>query len=423
MMKKTAKYLVLVVVLLLLALFVTYKVRQSNAKHQLVDFKATSVLTIAVDDVILDNISSIFFSSSQEGLVNTTTKKWGETLSQSPGVSIPSRLFMFTLDKDPLSFYGILKVKNFDHCFSYFASEYPDEMSFLDKEKSLVYLKINPHIGVVFNKDYLVYNINSSKKTNDSDILEVIQNQDTWGEFKDFTGFFTHMPEGNLSYLNKDKTLSIAGDIKDNAFTFLIDKQLSKPLEQKGWLRDFDVKDKVLWVTCSMDLGNIPGLDSFVYESLFLANNAPISYFDLSIDKDSVQVNSTKIDIDYDQDFNEVQTLVEYTQSIPWIDYSFLQEQVSATNIAKNFFYGFTIYENQDFVLASTKPQDSIAFEKKQSTVPLRGYVDFGNMPSFTGLGSLNELQQSKAILEFTSEATSLSTIKIWGKLSWNTIK
>lgn len=419
-MKKAAKYLVIGVVLLVIALFVGYKYRQSQAGNQLVDPLATSVLAIAVDDIVWNNLSSFFLDSKKEDSTSGDAKKWADYLWKTPGVSIPSKLYMFTTENDSKRFYGILKVKNYDNCFSYFATDHAQEMEFLDREKSVVSLKVNPYVSIVFNKEFLVYSISASKHIASSDLLQTLESKDSWVKVKDLNAFYNHMPIGDISFLNQNKSLSIAADIKDNTLSFEIDSYLDRQLETQMWERQFNKDNLALWFTYSMDVEQIPGLSSLVSDLLLLDEPTFISYLDLSVAKDSVEVTTTKIVMDYDQDFNQVESTVEYTQGVPWLSYSFLQQDITSQVLQKTLSPGFELIQEKDFVVASAKLDDSLSLEKVETTSPVKGYIDFANLPSFTKDPIITELQKNNVILKFSSEATSLTSIKVWGNLSWN---
>ncbi|MHC5310015.1 hypothetical protein ACYSNM_08060 [Myroides sp. LJL116] len=418
-MKKAAKYLVIGVVLLVIALFVGYKYRQSQAKNQLVDPQATSILAIAVDDMVWNNLSTLLLDSEKSDSTSSDAKEWADYLWKTPGVSIPSKLYMFTKETSPYGFYGILKVKNYDNCFSYFATDHDQEMEFLDKEKSVVSLRVNPYTSIVFNQEYLVYSISADKNITDLDLLQILQSKDSWVKIKDLNTFYTQMPVGDISFLNADKTLSIAADVKDNTLSFVIDRDLGRLLETQLWKRQFKKDNLALWFTYSMDLEFIPGIYPLVSDLLGLEQPTLINYMDVSVAKDLALVTTTKVVMDYDQDFNQVESTVEYTQEVPWLTYSFLQEDVTSEVLQKTLSPGFELIEENDFVVASAKLGDNLSLEKVETISPLQGYIDFANLPAFTKDEVIADLQKNNVVVEFSSETTSLTSIKVWGKISW----
>ncbi|MHC5353402.1 hypothetical protein ACYSNX_04295 [Myroides sp. LJL115] len=418
-MKKAAKYLVIGVVLLVIALFVAYKYRQSQAKNQLVDPQATSILAIAVDDMVWNNLRTLFLDSKKSDSTSSDAKQWAEYLWKTPGVSIPSKLYMFTKETSSYGFYGILKVKNYDNCFSYFATDHAQEMEFLDKEKSVVSLRVNPYVSIVFNQEYLVYSISADKNIDDLGLLQTLQSKDSWVKVKDLDAFYNQMPTGDISFLNKEKNLSIAANLKDHTLSFEIDRYLDRQLETQMWQRQFKKDNLALWMTYSMDLEQIPGLYPIVSDLLKLEQPTPINYVDVSLAKDLTLVTTTKVVMDYDQDFNQVESTVEYSQELPWLSYSFLQEDVTSEVLQKTLSPGFELLEEKDFVLASAKLGDNLSFEKVETISPLQGYIDFANLPTFTKDEVITELQKNNVVVEFSSETTSLTSIKVWGKISW----
>lgn len=416
-MRKILRYLILALVLLALGLFVSYQLRQNSAKNQMISPSATSVLSIALDDIVIDNLSSIILERKQEGSKEDRVSKWTKELRTSPGVAIPSWIYMFSLNQDPLAFYGILEVKDYDKVFSYFANTHANQMSFLDKEIPLVSILVNSHISVVFNKEYLVYKIQSSKQENTTDLVDLLKDKDSWVKYKDLSEFYNLSPKGHISYLNKDRSVAFSADLAKSKVNFLLDWNLLSKTNQQGYIREVDPTSKALYIYNTIDMELIPGLKSLA--KAMVPQGSDLSYFDLEIAKDSVLVNKSRVEIGFDQDFNEVQKTINYTELIPNITYSFYTQELREVDLPTELIYPFSITLQDGFSIASTKQQSFANLKKKIPNAPLQVYVNFEDLPLLVDNSLVRELQQNKAKLLLDSEWLTSSSVRIWGSLSW----
>ncbi|UZJ64161.1 hypothetical protein OKW96_17510 [Sphingobacterium sp. KU25419] len=73
-----------------------YMVRKNKIEKQYVSKESTSVLSIAVDDLLLDNISSLLSKGDQSPDVKSK-EIWIKSLILDAGISIPARIFCSTL--------------------------------------------------------------------------------------------------------------------------------------------------------------------------------------------------------------------------------------------------------------------------------------------------------------------------------------
>src|SRR5690606_37884609 len=147
-----------------------------------------SIISIAIDDLILDNLSSIISHTK-----STDTLEKGNSFATNfifdAGLSVPARIYLFSIPETQGVFYGILPVNNFDKCFSFFATHYPEQINFLDKQNVIVSVQLNKHLNVIFNNDHFIYQIGIDEKVGLEPLSSMLTTPENWIQISETQDF------------------------------------------------------------------------------------------------------------------------------------------------------------------------------------------------------------------------------------------
>src|SRR5690606_19281066 len=107
-MKRTLWIIAMVLVIAAGTIVALYLFRKNKALKQYIHPQSHAVVSIAVDDLLLDNISSVFTqrtdsTPSASGFL--TFENW-----TNAGIYIPAHIHFFSLKDHPLTFYTIQKI-------------------------------------------------------------------------------------------------------------------------------------------------------------------------------------------------------------------------------------------------------------------------------------------------------------------------
>ena len=422
-MKKTAIILGAFVLLTIGVMVTIYTVRKSKIEEQYVSESSTSVLSFAIDDLLLDNISSLItFNKSSSNEVKESDD-WRKKIIWNAGISIPARMYLFTLPQSDKQFYGIIDIKNYDNCFSFFATYFPESINFIDKEQEIVSVSISKHLKLVFNRNHLVYQLTEQNNTGFKELQALLQTPESWSKVGSLKGFEHALSKKHISYVQKDRMLKIEAIVSKNKTEIDGEWILSQRLKDNFLIREMDTANQTIRFWSLLPLEEIPALSYFMtkYSGLnqekLIANYS--NYFDLQLKDDLITQRDSSITYSYDDDFNEIEEISIQEQKIPNIQLTWKYNAILKESIPTSMFYKFHKQEIDSY-LVSTTLETPIKQIKSISTLhPLYCSIDFGKWPEIWSLSILENLKNKKVKAEVITTLKNEKTLSIKGLVTY----
>jgi GR25 family glycosyltransferase involved in LPS biosynthesis len=392
-----------------------YMVRKNKIEKQYVSKESTSVLSIAVDDLLLDNISSLLSKGDQSPDVKSK-EIWIKSLILDAGISIPARIFLFNTADQKNKFYGILAIKNYEDCFSFFANHYPKGIKFINKEKGIVSVMIGKHIQILFDRNRFIYKIAFDNSSETADLESLLHHTDTWTQIGDLKGFEHVLSKKHINYVQKDKSLKIEASIGKNKTEIDGEWLLSQNIDQELQIRAMDTTNQTLTFWSLVHLKDIPILTHLMNKYTGL-NEAQLAqnysnYFDLQIKADPTTQRDTSITYEYDEDFNAVEAKKIQELRVPHIIQAWKYNKSLEESLPNNMFYQFHKMKAGQYLLQTTSDNFINQIESKPTSYPFYCFIDFKTWPEEWTLSLFKNLKDNKV------QATIMTTLQDQKKLS-----
>lgn len=391
-MKKVAVFLVVFTTVVVGLVLGVLKWREARALDQYIYPDSQKVLALGVDQLFIDNLSDFISFDSKESKDTLSTNKLVSDFIFKGGVQIPSNLYLFALKESCDSFFGILKVKDFDKCFSYFADKQVKDISFMDKEKSLVYVEVNKYLQIAFNKDHLIYEIKANPIKDNKDIVGLITQSDSWTKVKSNKALDLQMGDNHILFWQKDKQLLFKGHYKkDKLFlkgTYNLlssyKAKVSSPLKGQD-------PDKGAFFYSTLDLGQLPLVQNTLQKLQVIQpiDAHRVTSVVFTIDKQTVLQEQTQVVYDYDADFNPIELEKVTPMQVPLISLSLSFDNSQGDTLLPfkdkvAYFYDFYGHNQGSSILYSTLKQNTtVEYPSLQEfkDYPLYLWVDTQKLP------------------------------------------
>lgn len=404
------------ILLLLVALTCTiYLVRKNKIEKQYVSKESTSVLSIAVDDLLLDNISSLF-SKGDQSKGSESKETWIKKIIWDAGITIPARIFLFNTTVQKNQFYGILAIRNYDDCFSFFANHFPKGIKFINKEKGVVSVTIGKHIQVLFDRNNMVYKIALDHNSEFEELQSLLEHTDKWTKIGDFKEFEQALSNKHISYVQKDKTLKIEASIAKHKTEIDGEWLLSENIDQELQIRAMDTTKQTLTFWSLLHLNDMPVLAHLMNKYTGLNQdqlaNSFSNYFDLQIKSDHTIQKDTAIAYDYDEDFNAIETKKIKEVRVPLIFQAWKYNKSLEESLPNNMLYQFRKMKAGHYLLNTTSDKVISQAESKPTLYPFYCFINFKTWPEEWTFSIFKRLKDNQV------QATLMTTLKEQKKLS-----
>ncbi|MHC5201542.1 hypothetical protein ACYSNV_04885 [Myroides sp. LJL119] len=425
-MKKAAIFIGVFILLVFSLIYGVIHHRSVVAKQQLIDINSQRIINLGVDQLVIDNLSdfvSFYPTNNNQKLASDHLFK---EFVLKAGIQIPANLYMFGLKQPDNSFFGILKVNNYNKCFSYFAESLPEHMSFIDKQNSLVYLQVNKYLQLVFNKDYLVYQLSPGTDNNPKYLVDLINNTGNWVRVQDFNWDDITLKDQHLLYWQKDNKLQVKAKYKRDKIAFWATYRLQKPYRDLAYnipLVD-NASSSSVFIQSALPLKEFKVLQDLVYNTRMLEKKDidKITSFQFCISTDLVDQQVSEVVYDYDSDFNPIQVNKVSKIQVPLINILFgfephLKPELFVSKQLKQYYYDFYGFSMDQLVGYSTNLQDiqsSLDDAQTAPKMPLYINIDFSKLPVDWSVWPLQNLRENKASfrLDSTLEKTDVLHLK-----------
>lgn len=421
-MKRITIIICSLLLLLLTVIWVTYTIRKNRIEKQYVSKTSTGILSIAVDDLLLDNISQLFsFDTTSTGI------EGGDGLIKkiiwNAGISIPARVFLFSTDTQKSQFYGILAVSNYDDCFSFFANQYPKAINFVDKKQGLVSVAIDKHIKVLFDRTHLIYTLGLDNNTDFTELQSLLNSRDSWVQIGSFKGFEHALTKKHIVYALKDKSLMVEATVKKHKTDISGQWMLSESIEQNLQVRKIDTTNQIVTLWSLLPLNDIPVLSHVMSKYTGLDQEQLkknyTNYLDLQIKTDSVIQKDTSIAYAYDDDFNAIEEIKVQEITVPHITHTWKYNAPLEASLPSKMFYQFhkTHIDTYLFNTTSELSPDRIQNERTQN--PFYCFIDFAVWPAKWSIYPFNKLKEKNVKAKVITTLLDKKTLAIKGEITY----
>lgn len=419
-MKRFASIAGLLLLFIISSLWIIYVVREQKADNQHVSSASTSILSIAVDDLLLEHISSIL-PKSRKNEPSETSKFWVKEILFNAGINVPARIQLFTMPAQEARLYGILALSNYDNCFSFFANRFPEDIRFVDKEKGLISVAIDKHVNVLFDRNAIVYKLSLEADSNFDDLQSILSAPESWRKIGSFKEFEYAKSNKHVAYVLKDGSLKMAASVFKNNTEITGEWLLSQDMQADFKIRDMDTTKQSLTFWTALPFSEVPQLTTllrkFIELEPTLANSS--SYLDLQIKSDTVLQQDTSIVYAYDADFNVVEELQINEVVVPNISLALGYNDVLADKFPNTLFYKFQKKRVGEYLLNTTSTSSSQKGNSKKTKQPLYLYIDFERWPEDWEASIFRKLKEAKVRARILTERQSKKKLLIKGEVSY----
>lgn len=421
-MKRISIIICSLLLLFLTLIWVTYIVRKNRIENQYVSKSSTGILSIAVDDLLLDNVSQLLnFDTHSTGLEGG--ENWIKKIVWNAGISIPARVFLFNTAQQKSQFYGILAISNYDDCFSFFANQYPEAINFVDKKQGIVRVDVNKQIKVLFDRKHLVYKLGFDHNSDFNELQSLLKNQDSWVQVGSFKGFEHALTKKHIGYVLKDSSLIVEAIVKKHRTDISGKWFLSDNIDQNLEVRKMDTTNQIVTFWSLLPLHDVPVLSQLISKYTGLDQEQLkknyANYLDLQIKTDSIIQKDSSIAYTYDDDFNAIEEIEIKEMAVPYIIHTWKYNAALAASLPAKMFYQFHKTHIDTYLLNTTSelPPDRTQNERTQH--PFYCFIDFKAWPEKWTISPFSRLKDNKVRAKLTTTFLDKNILAIKGEITY----
>lgn len=420
-MKRFARIVGVLLLLIISAIWAIYTIRKHKIDKQYVSSAGTSVLSIAVDDLLLEHISSLL--PKRRKLSDTVERNsWMKQIVFNAGIDVPARIHVFTMPAKEAQFYGILALRNYDDCFSFFANHFPEDINFIDKERSLVSVTVDKYVKVLFDRSHIVYKFSLPHESDFMDLQSILSSPEGWSQIGSLKEFKHAGSSKHISYALKDGSLKLEATVKKYNTEIHGEWLLSQDLGKEFRIRDMDTTKQVLAFWNVLPLSEVAPLGAMMHKFMGLepelVNSA--DYFDLQIKDDTVMQQDTSIVYAYDDDFNAIEESQVNEAVVPSITHSWGYNEGLAEELPTTLFYKFRKKRVGEYLLNTTLDSLPDHVSSKQTRQPLYLYIDFERWPVGWEMPIFRILKDEKVKASIATTQKNSGSLLIKGEITYS---
>ena len=422
-MKKFLLILFGSIVTLVLIVVAGYFIRKQQASKQFVSAQSTAILSIAVDELILDNLGTLLKPSDKAVVGKEPSSSKAKNFFFNSGLAIPARIFLFSVPQHGDQLFGILPVSNYEKCLAYFMEEHPDGLELLDKSSGTVSVKLSKHMRCLFNKEYLVYGISQLAELEVTQLSELISKSDSLVPVNTLKNSNPEILKAHIAYSRIDQSLNLSAQINNQKIKLDGDWQLATTMPKQTAIRKLDTTGNVLSFWSSLPLSEIPALGQFLGKYSALSKDSLAAsyggYVDLEVKAGKLMQTDTILTYDYDDNFNPIEQKEIREVEVPHIVHVWSNSKGIGQYLPDNMFYHFNKKEENGYVLNSTTDLAAVSLTQLSASYPLFLQVDFTHWPDQWTLGPIDKLKQRQLKLSLQAEYKGGKRIQLKGVGTW----
>ncbi|UIR57500.1 hypothetical protein LZQ00_06690 [Sphingobacterium sp. SRCM116780] len=422
-MKKITIIVGVILVLLVSTVCIIYTVRKNKIDHQHVSKASTSLLSIAVDDLLIDNVSSLWSWDTKRSKEDSSAGQLVKELILDAGIAIPARIYLFSTTPQKTDFYGILTIDNYDDCFSFFADHYKSGLNFIDKKQGLIHVKINKQIYVLFNKNFLVYKISPQASSEFEDLQLLLEHPENWSQINALKGFEQTKSSKHIQYVQKDKSLIIEATVSKHKTEIEGEWRLAESLYSSMEVRKIDTNNQTLTFWNMLPLKEIPALSYLIRKYTGLDQESLQAsygnYFDLEIKPELIIQQDTVISYTYDDNFNAVEQKQIQNVHVPYLVHTWKYSKSLDEVLPDRMFYKFHKKQMNQYLVNSTSTILPKQVNQERTAYPFYCFIDFEKWPEPWMISPFTLLKDKKVKVCIHTELKNINVLSIKGYVTY----
>lgn len=423
-MKRIAIIISILLLLFLISVWSIYIVRKNKIENQYVIKASTSILSVAVDDLLLDNFSSLFpWKKSPKETEQDSSDTWIKEIMWNAGIDIPARIYLFSKTDQVPEFYGILALKNYDECFSFFANRYANGISFLDKKQGIVSVNVNNYVKVIFDHNNLIYKIGAKKNSGFEDLHILLKQPNTWVQINSFPEFGDILSNKHISYTQKDKRFKLEASITKHKIDITGEWLISQDLAKDFSVRAIDTTNQAITFWTMLSLDDMPLLADLMHKYTGLdqlqLQNSYANYFDFQVKSDVTIQRDTLITYSYDEDFNPIEEKKINEINVPYIAHAWIDNNALAESLPTAMFYKFYKQRKSGFLLNTTSQSTPNLVKIEETLYPFYLYINFGKWPDTWLVEPFDKLKANQVKVEVSTIIQNKNSLSIQGQINY----
>lgn len=374
MIKKIVIWTISVIIFSAVGAWGWYILRQQQSYKSLVHKKSKSLLTVSLDDILLNQFFDKWQTAQKEG------QDFGKKLSKlrDNGIDIKANVFLFALEDRPKNFYAFFQLKDKQQFLTFLkeAIQVDSVETNLAPDVSYAYHQRNK-IAFVWKGDDLLISLGFDLDRKKDEMIQLIQSKDNWVTIEQFISRPSTLTRKSLRYSDISTAnfieLELKGDrvdVRGEFFSkdwnlpkeYLVRELVSANYIGKGWtnIPNIELKNKLKQV-----------LQEFPIAADSLMSHLDGNYVDIEILKNKVIQTDTIINYAVDENFETVEEKTPYETKVPDIRIAMRGDHDLSNFLPNKLFYQWFQKRDSEFsILSTSKGIDKIQ-PKYNKTVEL----------------------------------------------------
>lgn len=405
-MKKGLWILFSIILLALVSLTATYFIRKHKADQQLVALNSKEIISISIDDILLDNLSQVFKSQDSRDQDSSDYLQLKDILNS--GLAIPAKIYLFALDEYPGNLYSIQRLKDSVKWQKFWTSYAPN----------------SSHLTAVTDQDFVLFRMSLKASESIQDMQNIFSGKKQWTQLKNVN--FVHPKEkSHIDYSRKDESLNLSAQIKDQnvkiSGTYSLAQEIPQIEPTQTRISPF-TENTFLSFWNALPLKEIPWMTSALnkfaaIDTDLLAQNA--NYCDLFISEQTTTQTDTIVAYEYDDDFNSIETKQVQQISVPIIQSAWKGSQELETILPETLFYKFYKQSFKDIYYLSTDTlsRKKTVWNAHNSSLGLA--INFDKLPQAWQNGILSILKNKQTKISIQGKLVDNKKIELQGEIQY----
>ncbi len=357
MIKKTIVWTIGIVILLIITVWGIYILRQQESYKSLVHKESKALLTVSLDDILLNQFFNKWKISQKESL------NFGKRLSklQDNGIDIKANVFLFALEEHPKNFYAFFQLKDKQQ-FLFFLKEVIQVDSIErgdDSGMTYAYDRANKMAFVCRGNDLLIgvgFDLDKKKE----EMLQLIQSKGDMVIIKQFIADPSTLTGQSVRYSDlstknyveftlKGDQVDVYGEFTSKNWNFpkefLVRELASTQYIAKAWV---NIPTNQLKNKLKQAFAEFPMMTDSLIKHL------DGSYIDIEILKNKVTQTDTIINYAVDENFETVEEKTLYNTLVPEIRITMRGDSNLNKFLPNKLFYQWFKKQDKGFSILST---------------------------------------------------------------------
>lgn len=404
-----------------IALVTLYVYRKSRAYNQYVHRDSHAVVSIALDDLLLDNIGQLFerrtLATANQKSPLSVVKNWLEA-----GVSIPAQIHFFSLRENPLTFYTIQRIENIGKWEAFLQEYAADYIQTVDSSERLTLVQSPSLPTILSNEHYALFRIGLPEKDSEEKMKAIWSIENDWVYVRNLPLLSTEKTNTHITYRDIDGKSQLLANLSKNHITLAGEWEFNAEHPSSGQVRklkrDADLF-LLFWSTLSLE--QMPTFTKYIsvlsgIEETILKDNS-YGYTDLVIRNRMTTQKDTIVVYDYDEDFNSIEKKEIQETSVPVIESVWKGNVPLASLLPDKVFYKLNKTHTDTVILLSTDKRGEFPPTFVATAIPFHIQVDFSNTPDSWNGQILTWLHQRAVKVNIETSLKDNKTLKINGDI------